>query len=248
MPSSWGGVVDEPVDLGPRRPADLQAELEVLPHRHVGVQGVALEHHRDVAVLGGQIVHDPVADRDRRAGDLLGNRDHPQNRGLAAALRAHEHHELAFTDLEVEVPDDPGLVETLLYPSQRHARQSPSPLASSRQPKPRALRTGAARSVVSGSCRCSSLVRVLRRAGRPPGEGRRARLGRRGSSRPARMPKGRAATRVLPFSARVPVSGRVERCRGALSSPVVRFRSCLPAAWSRGRARSPQSPTVGRSR
>ena len=51
MPSICGRVVDELVDLGLRHLADLQAELEVLAHRHVRVERVALEDHGDVAVL-----------------------------------------------------------------------------------------------------------------------------------------------------------------------------------------------------
>src|SRR5256885_11657323 len=35
-----------------------------------GVERVALEHHRDVAILGGDIVDDPIADPQRARGDL----------------------------------------------------------------------------------------------------------------------------------------------------------------------------------
>ena len=41
-----------------------QRELDVPAHRHVRVERVALEHHRDVAVLGLDVVHDAVADAD----------------------------------------------------------------------------------------------------------------------------------------------------------------------------------------
>ena len=43
----------------------LQAELEVLAHRHVRIERVALEDHRDVAVLRRHVVDHAVADRDR---------------------------------------------------------------------------------------------------------------------------------------------------------------------------------------
>jgi hypothetical protein len=44
------GLGDEPVHLGPRRLPHAQAELEVLADRHVRVERVALEDHRDVAL------------------------------------------------------------------------------------------------------------------------------------------------------------------------------------------------------
>ena len=48
------------------------------------VEGVVLEHHGDVAVLGREVVHQPIADVDLPGGDLLEARDHPEGRGLAA--------------------------------------------------------------------------------------------------------------------------------------------------------------------
>ena len=60
-----GRLVDPPLDLGLGDLAQLQAEGEVLADRHVRVERVALEHHRDVAILGGDVVDDPVADPQR---------------------------------------------------------------------------------------------------------------------------------------------------------------------------------------
>ena len=61
--------LDPAPDLLPRRPALPQAEREVLLHRHVRVERVVLEHHRDVAVLRRHVVHHAVADRDRAVAD-----------------------------------------------------------------------------------------------------------------------------------------------------------------------------------
>ena len=47
--------------------AQLQAEGHVVAHRHVRVQRIALEHHRDVAVLGFEVVDDLVVDQDLAA-------------------------------------------------------------------------------------------------------------------------------------------------------------------------------------
>ena len=117
---------DEPFDLGGRRLADAQAEVDVLAHRHVGVERVVLEHHRDVAVLRRQVVDDPAADRDRAAGDLLEAGHHPQRRRLAAARRTHQHHELVVADLEIELPDD-GHVAVSLRDAVEDDRCHPCP-------------------------------------------------------------------------------------------------------------------------
>jgi hypothetical protein len=83
----------------------LEAEGQVLLDRHVRVERVVLEDHRDVPVLGRQVVHHPAADGDRARADLLQAGDRPQRRGLPAAGRADEDHELAVLDLEIQVVD-----------------------------------------------------------------------------------------------------------------------------------------------
>jgi len=78
-------------------------EREVVVHGHVRVERVALEDHRDVAILRRQVVDDPIADADLAAADLLEAGEHAQGGGLAAAGGADEHHQLPVPDLEVEV-------------------------------------------------------------------------------------------------------------------------------------------------
>jgi hypothetical protein len=53
-----------------------QAERKVVEDRHVRIQRVGLEHHRDVALLGRHRVHDPAIDRDRPGADRLQTREH----------------------------------------------------------------------------------------------------------------------------------------------------------------------------
>ena len=83
-----------------RDAAELEAEAEVLLDRHLRVERVVLEHHRDVAVARAQPRDVPVADHDAALGDLLEPGDHPQQRRLPAAGRPDEDHELAVTDVE----------------------------------------------------------------------------------------------------------------------------------------------------
>src|SRR5215203_4442101 len=69
-------------------PPDLQAVGDVVGHAHVRVQGIGLEHHGDVAVLGGQGVDHPVADLHGARSNVLQAGDHAQGGALAAARRA----------------------------------------------------------------------------------------------------------------------------------------------------------------
>src|SRR6266508_1119331 len=114
---------DEPVDLGSGELSDLQAELQVLADSHVGIEGIVLEDHGDVAVLGGKVVDNPAADLDPALGNLFEPGDHPQSRGLAAPGGPDENHELMISNVEVQVLDDRDLVEPLghvLEPDLRH--------------------------------------------------------------------------------------------------------------------------------
>ena len=88
-----------------RRLAQLQAEAEVRAHGQVRVERVGLEDHRDVALARVEVGDVALADEDAAVGDLLDPRDQLQQRRLAAAGRADEHHELAVADLERDVVD-----------------------------------------------------------------------------------------------------------------------------------------------
>jgi len=101
-------VEPPPVDeLAPDAPADLralcgrhavhlQAVGDVFLHVHVGKQRIGLEHHADVATLDGQRGHVLVVEEYAPAGiGRFQPRDHPQQRGLAAARGPEEHDGLA---------------------------------------------------------------------------------------------------------------------------------------------------------
>ena len=81
----------------------LQGEGHVLPHGHVGIQGIALEDHGDVPVLGLYVVDLPLVDVQLPLGDVLQSGHHPQGGGLAAAGGAHQHDKLLVRDLQIEV-------------------------------------------------------------------------------------------------------------------------------------------------
>ena len=95
-----GSIGNPALAVGLGEVVDLHPEIHVLSHRHVRVQRVGLEHHRNVAVAGGNAGHLAVADVDRAARNLLQPRDGPQKRGLAAARRADENREFAIRNVQ----------------------------------------------------------------------------------------------------------------------------------------------------
>src|SRR5690606_27649236 len=98
-----GRLTDALVDFRPGNAAQLQGEGRVPVDAHVRIERVVLENHRDVAVLGGDVVHDPLPDRDHAAADLLQPRHHAQGGALAAAGGAYEDDELLVGDVEADV-------------------------------------------------------------------------------------------------------------------------------------------------
>ncbi len=84
---------------------DLQGEAHVLGDRHVRVQRVVLEDHRDVAVLRRDVGDIAVADEDAARVDLFEAGQHAQRGGLTATGGADQDQELAVGDLEVQLVD-----------------------------------------------------------------------------------------------------------------------------------------------
>jgi hypothetical protein len=109
-----GGFLDPGGDLLLGGAAHAQAEGHVVVDALVRVERVILEHHGDVAVARRQVVHHPVADGDLAAADRLEPGDHAQQRGLAAARGADQHHEFTVTDVEVDAVNHGHLAENLL--------------------------------------------------------------------------------------------------------------------------------------
>ena len=93
------------------------------------VERVVLKDHRDVAVLGLELVDPPVADADLAGADLLEPGDHPKRRRLAAAGRADEHHELLVGDREIDPGDGDHVPEPLGEPANVDRGHPSLPLA-----------------------------------------------------------------------------------------------------------------------
>ena len=100
-----GGPIDPLLDLGLRGAAVMQRKAHVVRDRHVRIERVVLKHHGNVTLLGLEIIDHFVADHDLAAADGLQLRQHPQQRGLAAARGADEDDELAVGDVDLDAVD-----------------------------------------------------------------------------------------------------------------------------------------------
>ncbi len=118
------GIGDTRRDLGLVDARKLQRKAHVLGDGHVRIKPVILEHHGDVAVLGGHVVDLLPADADGAAGHILQPRDQAQQRGFPAAGRADQHDESAIRDFHVNAVDHADIAEMfldLLDADARHA-------------------------------------------------------------------------------------------------------------------------------
>src|SRR5439155_9533328 len=110
---------DARLGLRPADPAHLEAKGDVLVHRLVRPHRVVLEHHAHAASLGR---HDAARGGERRRADADHARvgrheagDQTQERGLAAAARPEQGHELPVTDLETQIAHGGDATEALRH-------------------------------------------------------------------------------------------------------------------------------------
>ena len=85
-----------------RHLAHVEAEEDIVAHRHVRVERVVLKYHREVAVLRRHLVRDFAVEHQRAGGDFLKAGDDAQQRALAAAVRADEDEEFALAHVEAD--------------------------------------------------------------------------------------------------------------------------------------------------
>ena len=108
-----GKFLDQFVDRGVVDAAQLQREGDVLIRRHVGIQRVGLEDDADIALLGREVRHVPLADQDTPAIRLQDAGDGEQRRGLAAARGTEQGQHLALFDGKAHVGHGDEAAETL---------------------------------------------------------------------------------------------------------------------------------------
>ena len=67
------------------------------------IQRVVLEHHRDIACFGWNVIHSFAVDQQIAAADLLKPGNHTQGGRFTAARRADKYDELFIGNFQVEV-------------------------------------------------------------------------------------------------------------------------------------------------
>ena len=100
-------------DLPLGDPAHAQAIADVGRHVHVREQRVVLEHDADFAPIRRDIRHSLAVDGDLAAVRHQEAGDEVEQRGLAAARRPEQRHELAAADQQRQVVECGGLTEAL---------------------------------------------------------------------------------------------------------------------------------------
>ena len=80
-----------------------QAKGDVVVHRHLGVQGVALEHHGNLPLPGAHLVGAHAIDQEFAVGNILKAGNHAQGGRFATARRPHEHDKFTLFNLKIEV-------------------------------------------------------------------------------------------------------------------------------------------------
>jgi hypothetical protein len=117
-----GGLGDVLRDLVLGFLREHQRERHVVAHRHVRIERVILEHHRDVALLRRNAVDHPPADGNLAAADFLQPGDHAQKGRLAATRRSDQHAELAVGDFDVDAADHVRRSEILAHLADAYCR------------------------------------------------------------------------------------------------------------------------------
>ena len=101
-PEHLGRLASLALALALRDASHPQSERDVLEHAQMRVEGVVLEDHGDVPILGREVVYDLAVEANRSRRHVLETGDHSERRRLAAPRRADEDDELALVDEEVE--------------------------------------------------------------------------------------------------------------------------------------------------
>ena len=96
--------------------AELETVGDVGGRRHVGPERVVLEDHADIAVVGGQPVHHPVAEADLAGIGLREAGQQPEQRGLPAPRGTEQREQLAVGHDEIGMVDGGDGAEALDEP------------------------------------------------------------------------------------------------------------------------------------
>ena len=83
--------------------AEFKTERHVIENSHVRIQSVVLEYHRDISVLGGNVIDESVADEKFALGNFFKSGNHTKSSGFTATGRTYEDDKLGIFDFKAEV-------------------------------------------------------------------------------------------------------------------------------------------------
>jgi len=88
----------------------IEGKADVLVHRHVRIEGVALKCHGHVSLHRRQLVDAFPVEKYLSTCDLLETRNHAQSRGFTASGRSEQRNEFSIPDLHVQINDGVNLL------------------------------------------------------------------------------------------------------------------------------------------
>ena len=135
-----GNLVHAPRPLRRRHSFHPQSELDVLHDGLVRKKRVRLEHHAEAAVARLEVVDHASVDADLARARVDEAGDHAQRRGLAAAGRPDQHHELAVLDGQAEVAHRDHAAERFAQADELDARHAYLRTMPKLKPRARCLR------------------------------------------------------------------------------------------------------------
>ncbi len=97
------GLPNPAVDFRLGKSPDAKAEGHIVIDRHMGIQGIALKHHAEIALLRLQLRHILAVNEDLSLADGFQPRQHTEGSGFAAAGGPHDHHQLPILNLQIEI-------------------------------------------------------------------------------------------------------------------------------------------------
>ena len=80
-----------------------KTERHIVVNGHVRIKRVVLENHRDISILGLNVVHKFAVDIKFTVGNFFQTRDHTKSGGLTAAGRTDEYDKFFIFDIEGEI-------------------------------------------------------------------------------------------------------------------------------------------------
>src|SRR2546429_3752200 len=81
----------------------LEAESHVVGDVHVGIEGIVLKHHGDIAVFGRHAIDQSVTDVEMASAGFIQACYHAQDRAFAGTRGSDQHHKFVVIDGQADI-------------------------------------------------------------------------------------------------------------------------------------------------